>query len=58
VGKPEEKCTLGRYRLKWEGNIKMDIRKIGLGGRDWIALARYTNQWRVLINKVMNLRFS
>jgi hypothetical protein len=25
VGKPEEKRLLGRRRLKWEDNIKMDL---------------------------------
>jgi hypothetical protein len=58
VGKTEVKCPLGRYRLKWEGNIKMDIREIGWGGRDWIDLARYTDEGRVLINTAMNIRFS
>jgi hypothetical protein len=24
VGKPEEKRTLGRYRHRWENNIKVD----------------------------------
>jgi hypothetical protein len=27
--KPEGKRPLGRLRRKWEGNIKMELRKIG-----------------------------
>jgi hypothetical protein len=33
VGKPEEKRPLGRPRLRWEGNIKMDLEEVK--GRDW-----------------------
>jgi hypothetical protein len=29
VGKPGGKTPLGRPRRKWEGNIKVDLRKIG-----------------------------
>jgi len=30
VGKPEGKRPLGRPRLRWEDNIKMDLREVGL----------------------------
>jgi hypothetical protein len=46
VGKPEGKRPLGRPRRRWEDNIKMDLRKMGWGGRDWIDLAQDRNQWR------------
>jgi hypothetical protein len=29
VGRPERKRSLGRFRRRWEDNIKMDLRKIG-----------------------------
>jgi hypothetical protein len=32
VGRPEGKRPLGRPRRKWEDNIKMDLREIGIGG--------------------------
>jgi hypothetical protein len=38
TGKPEGKGPVGRPRLRWEGNIKMDLREIGWGGMDWIHL--------------------
>jgi hypothetical protein len=38
VGKPEGKRPLGRPRRRWVDNIKMDLREIGWGGMDWIAL--------------------
>ena len=34
VGKPESKRTLGRPRLRWEDNIKMDLREVGCDPRD------------------------
>jgi len=39
VGKPEGKRQLGRPRLRWEDNIKMDLQKVECGGMDWIDLA-------------------
>jgi hypothetical protein len=37
-------------------NIKMDLRDIGWGGMDWIDLVQDREQWRALVNAVMNLR--
>jgi hypothetical protein len=58
VGKPEGKGPLGRRRCKWADNIKMDLREIVCGGMDWINLARDRDQWRALVNRVMNLQVS
>jgi hypothetical protein len=33
----------------------MDLREIGWGGMDWIDLAEDRDQWRALVNMVMNL---
>jgi len=38
VGKPDGKRPLGRPRLRWEDNIKMDLWEMG-GGGDWTELA-------------------
>jgi 3-oxoacyl-ACP reductase-like protein len=38
VGKPEGKKPLGRPRLRWENNIKMDLQEAGCGGMDWVEL--------------------
>jgi hypothetical protein len=56
VGKPEGKRSLGRPRRRWMDTIKMDLREIGWDGVDWIELAQDMNQWRALVNTVMNLR--
>jgi hypothetical protein len=55
VGKPEGNRPLGRTRRRWVDNIKMYSREIGWGDMDWIELAQNTDQWRALLNKVMNL---
>jgi hypothetical protein len=39
VGNAEGKRPLGRPRCMWVNNIKMDLRKIGWDGMDWIDLA-------------------
>jgi len=38
VGKPEVKKPLGRPRLRWEDNIKIDLQEVGCGvwtGSSW-----------------------
>jgi hypothetical protein len=45
VGKPEARRAVGSHKHTWEGNLEMDIREIV--DRD---------QWRALVNTVMNLR--
>jgi hypothetical protein len=56
MGKQERKGPLGRYRHRWEDNIKMDLREIGWGGMDLLDLAEVRDSWRALVNTVMNLR--
>jgi hypothetical protein len=56
VGKSEGQRPLGRPRSGWEDTIKMDLIEIGWGEKDWIELAQDMNQWRALVNTVMNLR--
>jgi hypothetical protein len=57
VAKPEGKRQLGKSRCRWVDNIKMDLREIVWDDRDWIDLAQDRDQWRALVNMVMNLRF-
>jgi hypothetical protein len=58
VGKPEGKRPLGRPRRMWVDNtsIKTDLGEIGWGGVDWIVLAQDREQWRALVNAVMNFQ--
>jgi hypothetical protein len=56
VGMPERKRPLGGPRRRWVDNIKIDLREIGWDGMYWIDLAENRDQWRALVNTVMNLR--
>jgi hypothetical protein len=56
VGNPEGKRPVGRPRRRWVDSIKMDLREIGWDGMDWIDLAQDRDQWRALVNAVLNLR--
>jgi hypothetical protein len=55
VGKPEERRPLARPRRRWEDNIRINLREIGWDGMDSIDLAQDRDQWRALVNMVMNL---
>jgi len=55
VGQPEGRRAVGRWRRRWEDNIKMDLQEVG-GGGDWIELAQDRDRWQALVNTVMNLR--
>jgi hypothetical protein len=50
-----EKRLLGRPRCMWVDNIKMDLGEIEWVGVHLIGLAQEWDQWRVLVNAVMNL---
>jgi hypothetical protein len=56
VGMPEGRRPLGRPRRRWMDNSKMDLREIEWEAIDWIDLAQDRDQWRALVNTVMNLR--
>jgi hypothetical protein len=58
VGNPAGKRPLGRLKCRWVDNIKMDLKKRGWNGGDWIDLGRDRDQWRALVKAVMNVRFS
>jgi hypothetical protein len=44
IGRPEGKRPLGRSRRRWEDNITIDLREIGIDGENWIGLAQDTIQ--------------
>jgi hypothetical protein len=56
VGNPEENRSLGRPRRKWVNNIKIYLRETEWGGMDCIDLAQDWDQWRALVNTIINLR--
>jgi hypothetical protein len=54
VGKPDGKRPPTPCR--WVDNIKMDLSEREWDDRDWIDLAQDRDQWRAIVNMVMNLR--
>jgi hypothetical protein len=51
----EGRRPLGRPRLRWEDNIKVDLEEVG-SGMDWIDRAEDRDKWWALVNAVMNIR--
>jgi hypothetical protein len=56
VGKPEGSRSLGRPRRRWEDNIKIELSEIVWEGVVWVYLAQDRDQWRALVNTVIDLR--
>jgi hypothetical protein len=56
VGRPEGRRPPERPRRRWEDNILMDLKEIGVGDVNWIHLAQDRDRWRALVNTVMNFR--
>jgi hypothetical protein len=56
MGKPEGRRPLGRPIRRWVDNIKIDLRSIGWNDVHWIDLAQDRDQWRALVDTVINLR--
>jgi hypothetical protein len=56
IGRSEGKRPLGRRRRRWEDNIKLDLREIGIDVANWIRLAQDKVWWRAFVSTVMNLR--
>ena len=50
------KSTLGRSRHRWEDNIRIDIKEIGINTRNWVDSALDKYYWRVFANVALNLR--
>ena len=40
---------LGRTRCRWEDNIKMDLKEIGIDTRNWVDSAQDSDSWRAVV---------
>jgi hypothetical protein len=54
VGKYEGKKQLRRLRRQWEYNIRMDLKRDRLGKCGLDSCGSGNDQWRALLNTVMN----
>ena len=49
------KIPLGILKCRWEDNIRMDLKEIGIDTRNWVVLAQDRDYWRALVNAALNL---
>jgi hypothetical protein len=56
VGNLEGNRQPGRAKSRWEDVVTINLREIGCKGVDWMHMARNRDQWRCLVNTVMNFR--
>jgi hypothetical protein len=56
VERPEGKRPLGRPVRRWEDNIKLDLKEIGIDGVNWIQMAQNRVQWLAFVHTMMKLR--
>jgi hypothetical protein len=50
TGTPAGKRPLGRPRPRWEENIRMVLKEIGINTRNWVDSAQDKECWRTLVN--------
>jgi hypothetical protein len=48
IGKPEGRSPFRRPKCRWKYNIEMNLEELRLDGMEWIHLAHYRDQWRLL----------
>ena len=56
TGKHTGKRPLVRHMRRWEDNIRMYLKEIGVNTRNWIDSAQDRDYWRALVNATLNLR--
>ena len=52
--KPTGKKLLGRPRCRWEDNIRMDLKEVGINTRNLVDMAWVKDYWRFLVNVTLN----
>ena len=45
----------GRSGRRWEDNIRINLKEMGINTRNWVHLAQNRDYWRALVNVVLNL---
>ena len=56
TGTPTGKSPSGRSRHRWEDNIRMNVKEVGINTRNWVDSAQDMDYWRALVNVALNLR--
>ena len=50
------KRPLRRPRRRWEDNIRIDLKEIGINTRNWVDSSHDKDYWRALLNAALNFR--
>ena len=50
--KPTGKRPLGKPRLRWEDNIRTDLKEIGMNTRNWVDSAQVRGYCGALVNDI------
>ena len=56
TGKPRGKRPLGRSRPRWEDNIIVNLKEIGINTRNWADSPQDRDYWRDFVNAALNFR--
>ena len=56
TGKPTGKRPLERARHRWEDNIRMELKEIGINMRNWVDLSQDRDYWSALVDAALNLQ--
>ena len=48
TGIPTAKRPLGKPRCRWEDNVRMNLRKIGVSTKNWVDSAQNWDYWESL----------
>ena len=56
TGTPAGKRPLGMPRRRWEDNIIMDLKEIGINEMNWVDSVQDRDYWSALMNAALNLR--
>ena len=51
--KPTGRRPLGRPRRRWEDNVRMNLKEIGVNIRKWVVPAEDWDYWRALENSAL-----
>ena len=57
TGTPTGKINLGRFRHRWEDNIRMDLKGICINTRNWVDSIQDKDYWRALVHAALNPGF-
>ena len=49
------KDAFGKPRRRWEDNIRMDLKEMGIYTRNWVDSTQDKDFWRTLVNATLDL---